>query len=170
MIEGWIFLVQVFAMPTEFRIYGTCLRSTNATNVLYFNPGIPNTVKYTVPVQLGPCITQPIPQPHVYFHYCAFPAAFSAAILASIFFLAANIISSRLLCSAACLSSRLELHAFAFAARSASLLALTLSCRLYLVIRSGSAGLGGALKGCVCVVPDGEGEVGGGGGWNVTGG
>lgn len=96
--------------------------------------------------------------------------AFSAAILASILFLAAKIISSRLRCSEACLSSRFELHAFAFVADSFSPSALTFSCSLYLVIRSGSAGLGGALKVCVCAVEDGLGEGRGGGGWNVIGG
>lgn len=98
-----------------------------------------------------------------------FPADFSAAILASIFLLAAKIISSRLRCRDACRSFRLELHALGFVEDSGSLPVLTLSCSLYLVIKSGSAGFGGALKGCVCVA-EGLGEVGGGDGWNVIGG
>lgn len=117
--------------------------------------------------------------PHKKTAYALLPeaaAAFSAAIFASIFRRAANIISSRLRWSAVCRSSRFALHAFALvpgAAASDAALALppslaSLSWSLYRVIRSGSAGREGALM--VCDVEDGVVEGGGGGGWNVTGG
>lgn len=86
-------------------------------------------------------VPQPLTQPAL--------AAFSAAIFASIFLLASRIISSLLRCSKLCLSSLFVLHAFfpgtapdPDPALSPSLLppvaaAATLSCSLYLVIRSG---------------------------------
>jgi hypothetical protein len=51
---------------------------------------------------------------------------------------------------------------------------LTLLCRLYRVIRSGSAGLTGVLLLLLLLLwpcdAEGAGDEGGGGGWNVTGG
>jgi hypothetical protein len=94
--------------------------------------------------------------------------AFSAAIFSSIFRLAANIISSRLRCKAACRSLGFELQDFCFlsdpvaAADSESepmSWPLSFSWSLYRVIRSGSAGRDGALAGC-----DTGGVVDGGGG------
>lgn len=72
-------------------------------------------------------------------HYAgAFP--FSAA---SIFLLAANIISSLLLCRFACLSFRSALHAFALGFSSdTSSTCSNLDAKLYLVIRSGLLGFG----------------------------
>lgn len=95
------------------------------------------------------------------------PASLSALILSSIFFLAAMIISSLLLCNVDCRSSRFELQPFLLPAAS-SLDWLTLLCKLYRVIRSGSAGFAGALA--ACVRTDGLGELGAGGGWKVIGG
>ena len=47
----------------------------------------------------------------------------------------------------------------------------TFSCSLYRWIKSGSAGFGVALFcACDCEDADGVGELGGGGGWKVTGG
>ena len=91
--------------------------------------------------------------------------AFSAAILASIFFRAARIISSRLFFNSACLSSLLALHpSFAFSSASAS---SSLEWRLYRVMRSGCLGRSGCFcVGVLAVVLD----VGGGRGWKVTGG
>jgi hypothetical protein len=97
----------------------------------------------------------------------------SAASLASIFRLAARIISSLLRCSNVCLSSLLVLHPFlsAEAPSSAGDTPSTLSLRLYRVIRSGWAGCSGFFA-CVPVAlgallaPNPS----GGGGWNVTGG
>lgn len=106
----------------------------------------------------------------------AVSAAFSAAILASIFRLAARIISSRRLCSSDCLSSLFVLHflaAAACSAASASESCCTLSCRLYRCIRFGCAGFSVGRADEACVAKD-EGEAtlepGGGGGWKVMGG
>lgn len=94
-------------------------------------------------------------------------AAFSAAILASIFLRAARIISSLRLCSEACLSSRFELHALVFLSSSVGITIPILFLRLYRVIRSGWTGFSGCrgmAAGMVLLLP------GGGGGWKVTGG
>lgn len=106
----------------------------------------------------------------------AAPAAFSAAILASILRLAARIISSRRFCSRDCLSSLFVLHFLAAAccsAASASESCWTLSCRLYRCIRFGCAGFSAGRADEACVPWD-EGdaalEPGGGGGWKVMGG
>lgn len=96
-------------------------------------------------------------------------AVFSAAILASIFFRAAKIISSRLRCSDACRSSLFELHPLPFfSASSASTVAPSFPLRLYRVIRSGCDGFSGCLV-VAALAPD-AGCPGGGGGWNVIGG
>lgn len=90
--------------------------------------------------------------------------------MASIFRLAAMIISSRLFWSSVWRSSLLVLHFFG--ADSSSVCSLTLSSSLYLWIRFGCVGFSTGL-------PDLEGaaaaeeaplEPGGGGGWKVTGG
>lgn len=103
-------------------------------------------------------------------------AAFSAAILASIFRLAARIISSRLFCSSDCRSSLLLLHAFLLAASpddssSPCCCCLTLSSRLYLWIRFGCAGFSAGFREPDCDADeDAPLEPGGGGGWKVIGG
>lgn len=103
-------------------------------------------------------------------------AAFSAAILASIFRLAARIISSRLFCSSVCRSSLLLLHAFLPAASpvvssSPCCCCLTLSSRLYLWIRFGCAGFSAGFREPDCEADDDAPlEPGGGGGWKVIGG
>lgn len=102
-------------------------------------------------------------------------AAFSAAILASIFRLAARIISSRLFCSSDCRSSLLLLHAFLPAASpdssSPCCCCLTLSSRLYLWIKFGCAGFSAGFREPGCDADDDAPlEPGGGGGWKVIGG
>lgn len=103
-------------------------------------------------------------------------AAFSAAILASIFRLAARIISSRLFCSSDCRSSLLLLHAFLPAASpddssSPCCCCLTLSSRLYLWIKFGCAGFSVGFREPGCDADDDAPlEPGGGGGWKVIGG
>ena len=97
-------------------------------------------------------------------------AAFSEAILASIFRRAAKIISSRLRCKEACLSSRFELQPLVLASACCADSVVMRSCSLYLVIRSGSGGFEGFLA---AGDPEADGGVvdgGGGGGWNLAGG
>jgi len=104
-------------------------------------------------------------------------AAFSAAILASIFLRASRIIWSLLFCRSDCLSSLLELHALPLGTASCSSAGwgdASLSLRLYLVIKSGCSGFSAgfeALTGVTVAPPVAVAEApGGGGGWNVTGG
>lgn len=101
-------------------------------------------------------------------------ASFSAAILASIFLLAARIMSSLLLRSSACLSSLLALHPSFFPGSPSSTPASSsdppsLFCRLYRVMRSGCCGLAGCFA-CAWVLAGAVVEPGGGGGWKVIGG
>lgn len=97
-------------------------------------------------------------------------AAFSAAILASIFLRAARIISSLRFCSRACLSSRFELQPllpFSFSASiaaSAACCCAIFSCSLYLVIRSGWDGFSAALDAAAVAALAAAGLVPGGGG------
>jgi hypothetical protein len=93
--------------------------------------------------------------------------------LASIFLRAARIISSRRRCNNACLSSRFELHPEFFTADDPSSVfegVDSLSCSLYLVMRSGCAGFSGCLTACGAVEVLELAFGGDGGGWNVIGG
>lgn len=96
-------------------------------------------------------------------------AAFSAAILASIFFLAARIISSLRRCSDTCLSSLFELHPLPFFSSCSAASGLSLPPRLYRVIKSGCVGLSGCLAAVEVLAPAAA-WPGGGGGWKVIGG
>lgn len=128
------------------------------------------------PSPFPPCVLIPsLPFAPPYWDPVA-DAAFSAAILASIFRLAARIISSRLFCSSVCRSSLLLLHAFLPAASpvvssSPCCCCLTLSSRLYLWIRFGCAGFSAGFREPDCDADDDAPlEPGGGGGWKVIGG
>lgn len=100
-------------------------------------------------------------------------AAFSAAILASIFRLAARIISSLLFCSSDWRSSLLLLHFLAAASsEDSSDCSLTLSSSLYLWIRLGCVGFSAGLPDLDVAAAAAEApfDPGGGGGWKVIGG
>lgn len=106
----------------------------------------------------------------------AWPAAFSAATFASIFFLAAKIISSRLLCNKACLSPLFWLHACLPPAvpvldsgSASKSLFVIFEARLYRVIKSGCTGFEAAGLAFANGTED-DGFVTGSGGWNVWGG
>lgn len=106
---------------------------------------------------LSPIQTSPTIPNHTAVDYEATLCVSSSATFASIFLLAARIISSLLFCRSACLSFLLELHACAPAcfcfdislaawsssSRSTACSSANFAFRLYLVIRSGWVGLDG---------------------------
>jgi hypothetical protein len=101
--------------------------------------------------------------------YCPPAAAFSAASLASIFLLAARIMSSLLFLSSACRSSLFALQPAAVSFSCDAAVASTRSRRLYRVMRSGCDAFSEDFDCCVCVGA-GDAVRGRGGGWKLEGG
>lgn len=129
---------------------------------------------YFIPETRAPHEKAPLEKPLLsLFPSTQVSGACSDAILASILLLAARIISSRLRCSEACLSSRFELHPLPFLSSSAASWdssAVSLLDRLYRVIRSGCDGSSGCLVAVEALAPPEALCAGGGGGWKVIGG
>lgn len=107
--------------------------------------------------------------------YSPYADLFSTAILASIFLLAANIISSLLCCINDCLSVLFWLQPCFEAGASLSTplfspVAANFASRLYRVIRSGWDGFGVSVRGLAPVCEEDDDAVGGVGGWKLCGG